>query len=281
METGWRSTPVPRHNLPMQSLEFALVRGQFISDGHFVYPRPFLYRGAEGEPMELPYRGLFVEADGRRILIDTGAGPSGPFCGQLPDNLRQSGINPETIQTVFLTHAHPDHIGGLRTQNGELTFPNAEVILARREWEYWLDLSTNRRFGSGEIFGSPEVEEYAHSWLRKYLFSLSELVTLVGDSFTLAPGVRAFACPGHTPGHMGVEVGGEFVYVADLFTLPEQVEDLGWTMPSDADPGRLVQSRREVLERAAREGLRLAMCHSTETGFVEARGDQFHWIGDQ
>ena len=162
-----------------------------------------------------------------------------------------------------MTHAHPDHIGELRTQNGELTFANAEIILARREWEYWLDLSTNRRFGSGEIFGAPEVEEYAHSWLQKYLFSLSESVKLVGDSFSLPTGVQSFACPVHTPGHMGVDVGGEFLCVADLFTRS------------------LVQSRREVLERAAREGLRLAMCHSTETGFVEGRGDQFHWIGDQ
>jgi len=261
----------------MESFAFGPVRCQFISDGHFTYPRPFLHQGEDGEPIDLPYRGLYLEAEGRRILVDTGAGPSGPLCGQLPGNLRQAGIEPATIQTVFLTHAHPDHIGGLRTENGELTFPNAGVVLARREWEYWLDLSTNNRFGSGEIFGTPGVEEYAHSWLQKYLFGLSESVTLCGDAFSLAPGVHAFACPGHTPGHMGVEVGGEFLYLADLFTLPAQVEDLGWTMPSDADAARLVQSRREVLERAADEGLRLAMCHSTETGFVERRGNQFRW----
>ena len=84
----------------MQLLEFGSIRGQFISDGYFMYPRPFLYRGEVGEPVDLPYRCLYLEAGGRRILVDTGAGPSGPFCGQLMGDIQfGSTVDSKLINT--------------------------------------------------------------------------------------------------------------------------------------------------------------------------------------
>ena len=57
-----------------------------------------------------------VNADGRRVLVDTGMGPwpykrYGSVEGQLMASFAAVGIAPEDIDTVFLTHGHPDHVG--------------------------------------------------------------------------------------------------------------------------------------------------------------------------
>lgn len=261
----------------MNNLQFPSARVQFLSDGHFPYPSEFIHQGEAGAPVDLPYRVLHLEAGGQRILVDTGAGPSAPTTGQLLRQLSAAGIPPESIDTVFLTHAHPDHIGGLRGANGAPNFPNAQLVLARKEWEHWQSLSAGHRFGTGAVFGAPDVEEYAHAWLQNHLFPFAESVTLVEDFHTLAPGVHAFACPGHTPGHMAVEIAGEFLYLADLFVQPGQIANPHWTMPSDADPAAILRSRTEVLDRAAGQSLLLAMCHSPELGRVHHTGSSFCW----
>jgi len=60
-----------------------------------------------------------VRLPGRMILFDTGG--EGNI---LLDNLEAAGIEPASIDIVFLSHEHGDHIGGLRDfleQNGEVT----------------------------------------------------------------------------------------------------------------------------------------------------------------
>ena len=67
------------------------------------------------------------------MLVDTGAGKLGPTTGQLVKNLQSEGIDPGTIDTVIVSHAHPDHIGGNLDSNGNLTFPNARYVMSRDE----------------------------------------------------------------------------------------------------------------------------------------------------
>ncbi|HHF3278276.1 TPA: MBL fold metallo-hydrolase [Vibrio alginolyticus] len=54
-----------------------------------------------------------VETSNRTILIDSGAGGINGWGGRLPAALRAAGFDPLDIDTVLLTHAHPDHVGGL------------------------------------------------------------------------------------------------------------------------------------------------------------------------
>src|SRR5437588_10506640 len=57
---------------------------------------------------------FLLRLNGRRALVDTGSGNSmGPTLGKLPDDLRAHGVAPEEIETIFLTHLHPDHSNGL------------------------------------------------------------------------------------------------------------------------------------------------------------------------
>ncbi|MBN1382161.1 MAG: MBL fold metallo-hydrolase [Deltaproteobacteria bacterium] len=49
-----------------------------------------------------------VDAEGRRILFDTGAKGS-----ILLDNMRTLGIEPTSVEEIFISHSHWDHTGGL------------------------------------------------------------------------------------------------------------------------------------------------------------------------
>ena len=72
------------------------------------------------------------------MLIDTGAGTLlGPTLGKLLVNLRAAGYQPEQIDDVFVTHMHPDHVGGLMI-DGMLAFPNATLHADKRDSDYWL-----------------------------------------------------------------------------------------------------------------------------------------------
>lgn len=92
---------------------------------------------------ELAFTYIAVVGEGRNILVDVGTNADDPYTQQLsardsvelwqpPDKiLAKIGLTPEEIDTVFLTHAHYDHMDNMDA------FPNAHFYLQRRELEEW------------------------------------------------------------------------------------------------------------------------------------------------
>jgi glyoxylase-like metal-dependent hydrolase (beta-lactamase superfamily II) len=78
-----------------------------------------------------PYSGLVINTGAHRVLVDTGAGSFAPGLGRLRANLLAKGIEPETIDTVILTHGHPDHLGGNTDGAGNVVFRNARHVISR------------------------------------------------------------------------------------------------------------------------------------------------------
>ena len=75
------------------------------------------------------------------VLVDSGAASCfGAHLGSVLTNLKASGYQPEQVDTILLTHLHPDHVCGI-SKDGKANFPNATVYVSSDEADYWLDLN--------------------------------------------------------------------------------------------------------------------------------------------
>jgi glyoxylase-like metal-dependent hydrolase (beta-lactamase superfamily II) len=212
---------------------------------------------------------LLVRAGERRILIDTGSGQDEPLLmerygggsGRLVHNLGALGLQPSDIDTVILSHAHGDHVGGATVPgdggNGHVpTFPRARYWLWRTEWDYWT---------------TPEsiVER---PFLERKLPPLKDVVELVDqDEVEVVPGVRLIAAPGHTPGHLCVAftAGQEMaIYTGDLLHHASQLEHPDWSPAFDLLPEVSAASRQRILDRARRAGAILLTAHLPTPGIA-------------
>ena len=84
---------------------------------------------------------FLIHSKGRIAIVDTGSGNYlQPTAGFVQRNLASAGIDPKSIDTVLLTHMHPDHSAGLTDMsNGQLLFPNAELVMHENELAHWFD----------------------------------------------------------------------------------------------------------------------------------------------
>ncbi len=138
---------------------------------------------------------LYLETDGRRVLIDGGEGHNDTAQpGQLVTLLRAEAIDPASISTVILTHFHIDHFGGLLDLVGKPNFPNARVVTSRAEYDYWMQ-------GEGLAKLQPERADLLRRTLAAYPVDFAAAADLI------EPGVRLIAAPGHTPGHVAADGG--------------------------------------------------------------------------
>ena len=136
-----------------------------------------------------------IHSKGRIAIVDTGSGNYLlPTAGFVQRNLAAAGIDPKSIDTVLLTHMHPDHSAGLTDMsNGELLFPNAELVMHENEPAHWFDDGAMAKADERSkklyfLAGREQVEPYKD---RTRLFTQGEVF----------PGVTAVPSTGHTPGH--------------------------------------------------------------------------------
>jgi glyoxylase-like metal-dependent hydrolase (beta-lactamase superfamily II) len=192
---------------------------------------------------------LLVQTAGRNIVIDTGYGekltdkqksnfhlqrPN----GSLTESLGRLGLKPEDIHLVIDTHLHGDHSGG-NTRYGEdgqtilPTFPNAEYVVQRREYEDAMH---------------PNERTRATYMPANYqsLHESGQMRLLDGDT-DLAPGVRGVVTRGHTPGHMSVLLesnGKHLLFVCDMASYSIHFERLGWMTAYDVEPLETLETKR-------------------------------------
>jgi glyoxylase-like metal-dependent hydrolase (beta-lactamase superfamily II) len=89
-------------------------------------------------PVETSVNGYLVNTGSKLVLIDAGAaGLFGPILGNLVNNLKASGYQPEQVDEICLTHLHPDHVGGVAA-DGKAAFPNAVLRVDKRDADFWL-----------------------------------------------------------------------------------------------------------------------------------------------
>lgn len=210
-------------------------------------------RGLPRDEIELSATCLLVNTGEQRILIDTGRGPTSESGGALVENLAAAGVKPDSIDAVILSHAHGDHIGGLTTKSGKLTFPKARYYMWRSEWSYWTSELT-----------MIELPFAATRAAQKHLPPIADRVVLIDQEGEFLPGFEAISAPGHTIGHMALRIssdGKSLVYLGDSFLHPLHIEHPEWLALYDAFPEQAIASRRELLMMAAENDVMSAFYH--------------------
>jgi glyoxylase-like metal-dependent hydrolase (beta-lactamase superfamily II) len=134
-----------------------------------------------------------VNTGRKLVLIDTGtAGQVADTAGSMNANLAIAGIVPEAIDTILISHFHPDHIDGIKTKDGDKVFRNAEILVPESEWAFWMD-DGNMSRASGT----------AHRYFlnaRRIFKDIANEVRRFKPGAEVAPGITSVAAFGHTPG---------------------------------------------------------------------------------
>lgn len=229
-------------------------------------------------PLETSDNAYLVNTGTKLVLVDTGAGALfGPTLGKMLANLKASGYQPEQVDEIYITHMHPDHVGGLMT-SAQRTFPNAVVRAAKVESDFWLsEGNMNKADASKKGFfqgAMASVNPYVQA--GKYQ-------AFEGD-IALTPGITAHADKGHTPGHttyfvesrgQKIQLAGDLVHVAAV-----QMDNPTITIAFDSDSRAAYASRKKEFDAAAAGGYLIAGAHLPFPGIghLQVQGKGYRWI---
>jgi glyoxylase-like metal-dependent hydrolase (beta-lactamase superfamily II) len=277
------ATPEAPAGMADTTLAFKLgdIAGHIISDGEVPYATDFVYPNAPVEELRaglagrldergelwLPYHCLLITTPSQNLLIDAGLGRAMAAAWKVPagrmlEGLAQLGFSPNDIDVVVISHAHPDHIGGL-SDGTNPTFPSARHVIEAREWACWTDENQLARLPD-DLTGT------ARTVLP--LLARADLVEVVRGEVELIPGVRLVPAPGHTIGHCVVAFGAgsrQAIFLADTVLDRLQLTHPEWVSAVDMLPDETIATRTRLQDEAARDSSLVLAYHVAGTGHIE------------
>lgn len=208
---------------------------------------------------------FLVQLKDSLLLIDTGLGYSNNE-GQLilHENIKKAGFNPEDVKMVLMSHLHFDHSGGMVHHVGnkmELSFPHANYVIQRGEWEGAFT-NTSSSYKT-EIF--------------EFLLRNAQL-TFIEGSGQLTDEISYELTGGHTPFHQVFLLDDEDKVFFGGDVLPEPEELLKrFIAKYDFDGRKAMELREEFGKRAAAENWNCLFYHgkTRATGHVTLTEGQF------
>jgi glyoxylase-like metal-dependent hydrolase (beta-lactamase superfamily II) len=217
----------------------------------------------------------FVVNTGKNlILFDCGFNDNGPpGVGALAGNMAAAGIDPKTIDTVVISHFHPDHISGLRNKAGRAVYPNAEVHVSAGEWTFWRD--------DGEMSKAADVWKPSFMHTRRVFDPISKDLKRFELGKEVVPGVTAVDARGHSPGHTSFVIASgnaKLLYIADTTNNPALfARNPEWHLWADMDKAMAVSSRKRLLDLAAAEKMPIIGYHYPfpAFGYISKRGNGY------
>jgi glyoxylase-like metal-dependent hydrolase (beta-lactamase superfamily II) len=199
-----------------------------------------------GAPASMSSFVLFAGDD--VVLADTGLGGS-----QWVQGLTDLGVKPEKIKLILLTHMHGDHIGGLLDGNNR-RFPNAAVLSAKLEYDYWLPQNAKARTAQLEKIKTAYGNDFTKTFEFDEQVFANDLIK-----------ITALNAVGHTPGHTAflVEspksrllIAGDLLHAAALqFPVPDVCSNY------DMEPKSTRASRKRLLDFAVKQNILIGGMH--------------------
>ena len=250
---------LPRMSFAATTMTLGAAEIDTLSDGHLVLPASFVSPdpqaaeiltdfGITTPQVEAPCNVTLLRDGTNTVLFDVGAGPDFmPTAGKLSAALDALGVTPEDITHVIFTHAHPDHLWGVLDDFDEPLFTNAQHMMGKAEFDFWIDPAAADRLDEGR-------KVFAAGALRRLQVLEDRLLTF-DDNTEILTGIHAHASFGHTPGHMAFEIlqgNAACMIVGDAignghvaFAAP------GLIAGADQDPETGIATRQALLDRLA------------------------------
>lgn len=216
------------------------------------------------DSVPIPVMALVVKVNNKLVLCDAGGGQISTadagtmfVSGKLLANLRAAGIDPAQIETILVSHFHPDHLFGLmEADTNRAVFPNAEIIVPGAEYRWWTDASRIGRLPEGQRSVAKRIQAVLPNWKN---------VLPMDDEDEVVPGIRFVSAPGHTAGHTAFQLSsgeaqllilGDAVYVPALLAAHS-----GSKGAYDQDGEKAVETRRRLLDRVIADNMMICGTH--------------------
>ncbi|GMH39308.1 hypothetical protein BSKO_07206 [Bryopsis sp. KO-2023] len=287
---GWSGTLhlATRPNCGYYHFTIGDFEATIVSDGAFVFPpqglvstipKPALEnvmkRNFESlDAMVLANNILFLDTGKNKVLIDTGSSNLfQPTVGRLIGNLAAADIDFIEIDTVLISHAHVDHIGGISTPDGPPAFPKARYFISRAEHDFWKDATLDDL----ENVADEDLKQLLLDVAKDSLDKISDSLTLFEFGEELVPGITSKDLSGHTPGMAGFDIksgNSSLLYTADA-VLNEYISipQPEWAHDSDMNATKAIETRFALLEELTRSGKMSATFHVDFPGIGHIRRD--------
>ena len=222
-------------------------------------------------PVETSVNGYLINTGTKLVLIDSGAsGLFGPTLGKLAANLKAAGYSAEQIDEVYITHLHPDHVGGLMV-DGKMAFPNAVIRADKHDSDFWLS-EDNMKKAPKDVQG---FFQGAMASLTPYV-KADKFKSFEGNT-DLVPGIKAIASHGHTPGHAIYAIeskGQKLVLWGDLMHVAAvQFPNPSVTIAFDVDSKAAAAQRKKAYADAAKGGYIVGSAHLSFPGLGRLRAE--------
>ncbi|MGH6726238.1 MAG: MBL fold metallo-hydrolase [Pseudolabrys sp.] len=208
--------------------------------------------------LPISFTALLVNTGGKLVLIDTGtAGQIVDTAGFMNANLAAAGITPDAIDTIVISHFHPDHIDGIKTKDGNKVFANAEILVPEPEWKFWMDDGNMSR-----------AEGAVHRYFlnaRRIFKDITRQVRPFKPGAEVAAGIVSIPAYGHTPGHtaFGIYSGNRsMLAMSDTARNPYLfVRHPEWQPIFDMDGLLAAKTRVVMLDRVAADRMLVEAYH--------------------
>jgi glyoxylase-like metal-dependent hydrolase (beta-lactamase superfamily II) len=222
-------------------------------------------------PVDTSVNAFLVNTGTKLVLIDAGTGNLfGPTLGNLVNNLKAAGYQPDQVDEIYITHMHGDHVGGLMAAD-KLAFPNAIVRADKRDADYWLS--------QANLDAAPDG---AKDFFKGTMASVNPYVAAgkfkpFDGSGALTTGITAVSTYGHTKGHTIYVVeskGQKMAVLGDLMHVAAvQFPNPSVTIQFDTDPKMAAVQRKKMYADGARQGFWIAVAHLSFPGIGHIRAD--------
>jgi glyoxylase-like metal-dependent hydrolase (beta-lactamase superfamily II) len=283
--TAPASMPLPAaHRFTLGELEITALSDGHLNLGLELFPaadpaaaEALLSKAFLPKAMPTSVNAYLVTKGDQRVLIDTGtASAMGPTLGHVPEALAAAGVKPESINTVIITHLHPDHANGLLDAAGKAAFPAAEVVVSAPELAFWND--------DGVMSKAPTEMKPFFDMARKVIAPYEGKVRQIEGEIDIVPGITALPAPGHTPGHLALRISSgdaNFLIFTDVIhTAALQFSHPEWAIAFDVDQETAIATRKRMLDMAAADRLLVAGMHLPfpGVGHVVREGDAYGYV---